>query len=156
MLDPFRERHKRLSEVRIDLFEPAIRVTEYTTQRFRNLFNAIPFTLNRVSGGRWTKRFGPSVERDRYRLHITEEDRVLYHRRCVRYLCWGSRVSRKWLRIPWIVIIISIAVFVLPFTNAHACVIEPLKDARRAHVLDDPGHGVVQWKRRSIERRPNG
>ena len=84
-LDLVRERHKCLSKVRVNLFKPTIRVSEYTAQRFRDLINAISFTLNRSGGGRWTKRFGPSVERNRYGFHIAEEDGVLYHRRCVRY-----------------------------------------------------------------------
>ena len=85
-LDSLRECHECLREVRVNLFKPTIRISEYTAQRFRDPINTISFTLNRSGGGRWTKRVGPSVERGRYGLHIAEEDGVFHHRRCVRYL----------------------------------------------------------------------
>ena len=51
VLDPFRKRYERLSEVRIDLFESSIRIAEHATQRFRDLVDPVPVTLNRISGG---------------------------------------------------------------------------------------------------------
>ena len=46
-LDSLRECHKCLREVRVNLFEPTIRVTEYAAQSFGDLINTISFSLYR-------------------------------------------------------------------------------------------------------------
>ena len=46
-LDFLRECHKCLREVRVNLFEPTIRVAEHAAQCFRDLINTISFSLNR-------------------------------------------------------------------------------------------------------------
>ena len=117
MLDPFCKRYEHLSEVRIDLFEASIRIAEHATQRFRDLVNTIPITLNRVCGGWRAERFGPSVERVRNDFHLAEEDRVLHQWRRLGYWCRGARVDRRCLRISCPVIS-SIAVVIGPMTYA--------------------------------------